>query len=246
MKEWFEEQHFWDKFYPLLFPPERLERGDMEVDNIITLSGIHTGRVLDLCCGPGRHAAAFARRGFEVTAVDLTPFLLEKGKKLAAKESITIEWVQEDMRRFRRPDTFHLAVNLFTSFGFFAEQKENSEVLVNIYQSLKEGGRIVIDAMGKEILARRFQETRSCNLPDGSLFIEKNQIIDSWRRVKNQWLLIKEGQIQEYQFILWIYSAEELAQMLEEAGFCEIQIFGSQEGTDYDENAQRLVLLAKK
>lgn len=246
MREWFQEEDFWKSLYPLLFPCERLEKGALEVERILSLTGISKGEALDLCCGPGRHAIALAKLGFQVTAVDITPFLLKKGKELGAREGLEIEWIEGDMKSFRREESYDLAVNLFTSFGFFEKEEENRAVLANMFQSLKKRGVAVLDMMGKEILAQRFQETRSRSLPDGSLFIEKNEIIHSWRKVKNHWILIKDGAAKERYFHLWIYSAQEMKTMLEDVGFQEIEIYGNLEGAPYDIKAERLILVAKK
>jgi len=50
-----------------------------------------------LCCGPGRHALEFARRGYRVTGVDGTKFLLDRAKKRAAESGQQIEWIHQDM-----------------------------------------------------------------------------------------------------------------------------------------------------
>ena len=76
MSEWFEDAAFWETFYPIMFPEERYEAAAEEVDNIVALTGVQEGRVLDLCCGPGRHTVELAKRGFQVTGVDRTPFRL--------------------------------------------------------------------------------------------------------------------------------------------------------------------------
>lgn len=246
MNEWFKEEDFWESCYPFLFPPERLENGTFEVESILTLTGISKGEALDLCCGPGRHAIALAQSGFQVTAVDITPFLLEKGVELGRSKGLEIEWVREDMKSFKQKNRYHLVINLFTSFGFFENEEENRTVLSNIYDSLREGGVAVFEMMGKEVLAQHYQETQSKRLSDGSLFIQRNEIIDSWRRVKNQWILIKDGTTREYHFHLWLYSATEMAWMLEEIGFSEVEIFGDLEGAPYDVKAKRLIVMAKK
>src|SRR3989475_11807180 len=85
--------------------------------------------VLDLCCGPGRHALEFARRGFQVTGVDRTARYLETARTAARGAGLTIELVQEDMRSFHRPATLALALNLFSSFGYFAAASEDLTVL---------------------------------------------------------------------------------------------------------------------
>ena len=79
-REWVEDQQLWIDSCPFMFPQERFEATPEEVDRIILLTGLAGGRVLDLCCGPGRHSVEFAARGFRVTGVDRTAFLVEKSK----------------------------------------------------------------------------------------------------------------------------------------------------------------------
>ena len=116
---WFENEEFWRDLYPYMFPVERLANAPDQVRQIVTLTGVQEGAVLDLCCGPGRHSVEFARQGFTVTGVDRSPYLLERARDHAAESEAGIDFVQEDMRAFRRPDSFELAVNIFTSFGYF-------------------------------------------------------------------------------------------------------------------------------
>src|SRR5689334_3318427 len=115
--EWFANEAFWQETYSFMFPDTRLAAAPSEVEQIITLSGRDKGRVLDLACGPGRHSVAFARRGFRVTGVDRSPFLLERARANARDADVDVEWIESDMRDFRRPDAFDLAICLFTSFG---------------------------------------------------------------------------------------------------------------------------------
>src|SRR3954453_16554332 len=121
---WFEEDDFWRDLYPYMFPVERLAAAPEQVSQILALAGVSGGDVLDLCCGPGRHSVEFARQGFRVTGVDRSPYLLDRAREHAATAGTSIEFVREDMREFCRPDAFDLAVNLFTSFGYFEHQDE--------------------------------------------------------------------------------------------------------------------------
>jgi 2-polyprenyl-3-methyl-5-hydroxy-6-metoxy-1,4-benzoquinol methylase len=73
--EWFENDDFWRTFYPFMFADERFAATPDEVDRILALTQCSGGNVLDLCCGPGRHSVELARRGFQVTGVDRSPFL---------------------------------------------------------------------------------------------------------------------------------------------------------------------------
>jgi SAM-dependent methyltransferase len=210
------------------------------------LANVGRGRALDLACGPGRHSVELARRGFEVTGVDRSAFLLDHACRHAESEGVHVEWIEADMRRFRRPGTYDLALSLYTSLGFFESQEDNQKVLENLQVSLKSGGRCVLDVLGKEILARKFDPCEVSELEGGSLLVQRRTIIDDWSRIQTEWLEIDEGEVERFGFRLWIYSASELRRMLHEAGFEEVTVYGSFEGTPYDLDAHRLVAVATK
>ena len=152
MPEWFEDEAFWDKIYPFLFTDRKLEAAESEVESVLELAGLEQGDVLDLACGPGRHAVTLAKRGFRVTGVDLSPFLLRKARERARAENVDVEWVQEDMRRFVRPESFDLAISLFTSFGYFEGKDDDLEILRNMHKSLRSEGVLVMEMAGREPL----------------------------------------------------------------------------------------------
>src|SRR5437879_6135958 len=145
--QWFEDESFWRDFYPFMFSEERVAIGDEQVAQVLALAGVDAGAALDLCCGPGRHSVALAKRGLTVTAVDRSAFLLGKARERASAAGVNVEFIEEDMRRFRRPGSFDLICNLFTSFGYFESEGEDLEVLRNIRESLKPGGVFVIDVI---------------------------------------------------------------------------------------------------
>ena len=216
--EWFESEDFWRDFYLYMFPLERFSAAKEEVGRIVTLTQCSGGNLLDLCCGPGRHAVEFAQCGFRVTGVDRSAFLLDRAREHSSKAGTSIEWIMEDMRSFVRPATFDLACNLFTSFGYFKEEQDDLRVLRNIHQSLKETGVLVIEVVGKERLARTWQNTISAELADGSLIVQRPQLRDNWSRVYSEWILMKEGRAQSFSFEHTIYSGRELKDRLLSCG----------------------------
>src|SRR5262249_22680408 len=103
MAEWYEDDTFWDTFRDYMFSPARLEQTRAEVDQLVALLKLGSrARVLDLCCGIGRHSLEFARRGFRVTGVDRTAGYLEQARGGATRENLSIEFVHSDMRTFVR------------------------------------------------------------------------------------------------------------------------------------------------
>lgn len=246
MPEWFQEDSFWSAFYPFLFSAQRLESAQEEVAHLLALVGGEGQKVLDLCCGPGRHAVALALRGFEVTGVDRTPFLLEKARERAREHGVEIEWIASDMRRFLRPGAFDLVLSMFTSLGYFDSREEDRKVLHNIHHNLKYGGSALFEVLGKEVLARIFQPTTSERLPDGSMVIERHEILPGWNRIRNEWILLKKGRTETYKFDLRIYSGRELRDDLRHVGFEEVCLYGDLQGHAYDNEATRLVVVARK
>ncbi len=75
-REWFDDDAFWRELYPFMFPEKRLAGAIREVDQVLELTKPKGKLALDLCCGPGRCSVALARRGFFVTGVDRTRYLL--------------------------------------------------------------------------------------------------------------------------------------------------------------------------
>jgi SAM-dependent methyltransferase len=172
-KEWFDDDSFWSELYPFMFPEKRIADADQQIAQALALTKPVGKSVLDLCCGPGRCSIALAKKGFRVTGVDRTAYLLNKARAKARAARVKIEWVQKDMRDFVRPGSFALVLNMFTSFGYFDDRQEDMTVLQNMVTSLQPGGACLIELLGKERLARILQPTNSTALPDGTVMVER-------------------------------------------------------------------------
>lgn len=156
--DWFINENFWKDMYDWLFPPERFETACQEVEKIIELTNVQSGHVLDLCCGPGRHTYEFAKRGFFVTAVDVSEFLLSKAKEHCSQFT-NVRFIHADMRDFVEPNHFDLVINMFTSFGYFENQEDNLKVLENIKKNLREDGKLLMEMASKEVVLKNYRES---------------------------------------------------------------------------------------
>ena len=244
--EWFENESLWRELYPYVFPVERVAAAVGQVTGILTLAGVNGGAVLDLCCGPGRHAVEFARRGFTVTGVDRSGFLLERAREKAYAAKVAVEWVLDDMREFQRPARFDLACNLFTSFGYFAREEDNLRVLRNVWESLRGGGTFVMDMVGKEHLERVGLEPRRTHFADGAVLIQEADANEDCTRLDCQWTVVKGGQSRHYRFEHYLYSGQGLEERLRSCGFAEVHLYGDLQGSPYGSETLRLVAVARK
>jgi SAM-dependent methyltransferase len=245
-KEWFDDDSFWREMYPFMFPSQRFADAEKQVRKALALAKPKGRSALDLCCGPGRFTIALARKGFAVTGVDRTKYLLDKARAKARDARVKVEWVQEDMRDFLRPNSFALVLSMFTSFGYFEDRREDRLVLENIFASLKPGGVFLVELMGKERLAKIFQSPITTILPDGGIWIDRHEIFDDWTRVRNEWLVVRNGKTKSFKFTLNIYSGLELRERMEGAGFTGVKLYGTLDGTEYGSNAERLIAIGRK
>ena len=246
-KPWYEQDDFWETFGPMMFTEQRITGAAEEVEQVLTLLDLQAGaKVCDLCCGVGRHSLELARRGFELAGVDRTASYLAKARARAKDEGLNVEFIAADVRSFIRPEAFDVVLNLFTSFGYFEDDDDNAKMLENINASLKPAGRLVVEIMGKEALARVFQE-RDWHESDDTILLEERKLSEDWRRIDTRWILLKDGKQQaECRFSLRLYSAVELKELLKQCGFSHVDIYGSLAGEPYDQNAKRLVVVARK
>ena len=229
--------------------PSQSRRGFGNQSNVIpysSRSGASNGpRVLDLCCGFGRISAELARRGCAVTGVDITKSYLETAKEEAALDNLDIEYIHADAREWARPDYFDLAVNLYISFGYFDDEKEDRTVLRNVYNSLKSGCSFIIETLGKEIAVRDFLESEWFERA-GWTVLTKYKAVDSWTRLSNRWILINGNKRLEKEFTQRLYAASELRELMSETGFTKVEIFGDWDERPYDQNAQKLIVVGRK
>jgi len=246
MAEWFENETFWEELYLFLFPESRFAEALDQVDSVLAISKPPGRDVLDLCCGPGRFSIAMARNGYNVTGVDRSRYLLTRAREHSRKTGLAIEWVEEDMRSFVRPASFDLILSMFTSFGYFEDRNGDLLVFKNMFTNCRPGGVCILELKGKEQLAAIFQPTSATTLADGSVLVERREIVDDWTRIKNEWILIRKDKAITFRFTLCLYSGQELRDMLNSVGFSDISLYGNFEGAPYGPETGRLVAVARK
>jgi SAM-dependent methyltransferase len=245
MTEWFEDEEFWTAYAPLMFDEAHWAEVPEAVDAVLKFSGLSPGgRVLDVCCGVGRHSIELARRGFAVTGVDLTSAYLEAARETAEAAGLSPEWIKADARSFSREGCFDLCINLFTSFGYFATRDEDLLMLKNCARNLSPGGCFILETVGKEIAARDFIRSEEF-LRAGWNVRTEYEIIGDWEAEKNRWILRDGETCVDRSFVLRLYSGYEMRKCLEQAGFRSIEIFGGLDGRPYDEKALSLVAVAR-
>ena len=148
MTEWFEQ--WFGEEYLQLYPHRDGEDAKRVVALISGAVTLRRAQVLDLACGPGRHAEHLAAHGAAVTGFDLSMPLLSRAKH---RSSGVGRWVRGDMRYLPFcGEVFDLVVNLFTSFGYFTDDSEHLAVIRDVARTLVPGGTLVIDYLNADFV----------------------------------------------------------------------------------------------
>ncbi|HZG80252.1 MAG TPA: methyltransferase domain-containing protein [Brevibacillus sp.] len=222
-EEWFERSFRED--YVLVYRHRDDSAADEEIANLLERLPIKaTGKVLDLCCGSGRHSRALARRGYEVVGVDLSPVLL----KLAEEQNHfpKLRFARCDMREIPFREDFDIVVNLFTSFGYFTTDEENAKVVENMAQALKQGGELILDYLNPAFVKDHLVPHSTKEVEDLTIE-EKRWIEDGF--VKKRILIQDDSSHDPREYVeqVRLFSVEQMMAMLEQAGFGQIQVFGN-------------------
>ncbi len=245
VNNWFADEQFWDTFGDCMFHPASFRVAQEQAPLLVELAGGQQHRILDLGCGPGRHAVPLALLDQQVTGVDLIGVLLDQAKRLAAEAEAEVEWVQADMREFSRPDAFDLIISMWSSFGYFDDPADDLRVLQRCRDNLAPGGTLVLDVVGKEIVCRDLEPVHVTELDDGALLVERPVLEEQMTVYSNEWTLVRDGVAHSAQWHHQLYSGAELRQLLTAAGFERINLQADLSGTDYDFDAERLVVVAR-
>ncbi len=248
-KSWFSTQDYLDLYK---------HRDNKDASKIVSLifSNINLPKgsnVLDLACGNGRHSVLFAEKGMKVTGIDLSEYLISQAhsklltdyKEYADNLSFEIR----DMRDINHENNFDMVVNLFSSYGYFEDDKKNEQVINSIASSLKKDGYFVLDFLNKDYLVNHlvpFDVKRT----EGKIIVQVREIKDGF---VYKHILIFRNSDDEYpglsQFTerIKLYSENDFSQMLNKCGMKVIKMFGDFSGSKYDRNdSERLIIFSQK
>lgn len=242
MTEWF-KQWFGEEYHDLYAHRDEADAGRAValIRNVVPWSA--GDRILDLACGQGRHAAALAQCGAggggQVVGFDLSRAMLRR-----ARERGAAALVRGDMRALPfRNGSFALAVNLFTSFGYFLDDEEHGRVVQQVAAALAPGGHFVLDYLNAEHVRRTLKVTERAVGPGRDVLVRRRIDADG-RYVIKEIELRNEGR--RFLERVRLYNADELAALLAAAGLSVIARFGDYDGAPVAADAPRVILVGRR
>lgn len=235
-RSWFDTD-----YYHKLYKNRDENEANSFIDNLIYKLELNlNSEILDLGCGKGRHAFKMSSHFKSATGIDLSENSIKIANKL--KKS-NLNFQTGDMRTFNLKKKFDYIFNLFTSFGYFENFEENSLVLDNCNKHLNTNGLLFIDYLNPIKVIETLIEKEDKIIDKTSFTILKR--IEGDFVIKD--ILISENNKKAKFFEkVQLIDLEMFTEILKKSNFSLIQTFGNYNLDNYNENSDRLIIVAKK
>jgi len=196
---------------------------------------------LDLACGKGRHSRMIADKGYSTYGIDLSTENIQAAREF---ESEKLKFEVYDMRDVYRKNTFDCILNLFTSFGYFKEEKDNLRTLHSVSQSLKQAGLFVQDYFNVANVKEGIKEYDEKNV-DGITFKISKRIEGKF--IHKTIEFFHQNENFKFQERVALFEFVDFEKMYADAGL-EIQsVFGDYSLNAFDiQTSDRLIIISKK
>ncbi len=147
MKQWYESIF---ENYGKTYDNENFTQGTIGECDFIEkeINFDKTLKIIDIGCGTGRHSIELAKRGYQVTGIDLSSTLLERAKEKAKAENLHIDFQKHDARKLPFKNEFDLAIMICEgAFPLMETDEMNYKILKNAYNALKSKGKIIFTTL---------------------------------------------------------------------------------------------------
>jgi len=220
-----------------------------EVDFLIRVTGLEKNdRILDLCCGQGRHCLELARRGYShVNGLDRSRYLIRLARKRARQNNIKVSFHEGDARKFRFPENSYQCVAIMgNSFGYFEREEDDLAILASVKKVLVSGGTLMMDLVDGGWMRENF-EKRSWEWIDNNHFVcrERSLTSDGQRLISREVVVHAErGVIADQFYAERLYERNRILSLLQEIGFINLRIHD--EVKTYSDRDQDLGMMAHR
>lgn len=238
------QRWFADELYMELYAHRDAGEARQAIDLFERVTGpVHGRRCLDLACGTGRHAFELARRGATVLAADLSPTLLAAARRKTQRYAGRLQLLRADMRRLPAvPASLDAVLQLFTAFGYFRDDAENAHVIGEVRQSLRDGGRYLLDYLNAP-------QVRASLVPESTQTVNgvevRQQRSLTETRVEKRIHIRHGGSTRVFEESVRLFTLDDFRRMFRENGFALEHVAGDYDGAAFDEASPRCLMFAR-
>ena len=246
---WYEDW-FDSELYELVYRTRDLADAERLADLVERIAQPEPGsEILDVGTGRGRHARTLAKRGYRTTGLDLSPRAIETARRRAEAEGLTerTRFVTGDMRLPHFQARFDGVVNLFSTFGYFTDERDHSRAMGAMSAAIREGGWLVQDLLNPAYLERHLvpEDTREVS---GTTVRQRRQLrrAGGRLRVEKTITIAREGESHTHTESVRLFGLGELDALYREAGLAVVGRYGDYDGGLFSSDSPRLITHAVK
>ena len=239
---WF-ENWFGSPYYKILYQNRDEFEAQEFVENLLGYLQPQQGStMLDIACGEGRFAKQLAEHGYDVTGIDISHPSIDKAK---AFETDNLQFFVQDMRLPFYINYFDYAFNFFTSFGYFANNRDHALAARSFAASLKENGILVIDYLNAEqVMANMVPEE---TIQRGSYTFNIKRTLELNHINKEISFTDADKKLRYYKESVAAFTLSDFIKMFRPAGMQLVCTFGDYKLDTYDTiGSPRLIMVFKK
>ena len=195
-----------------------------EVDAFLSAIDVFKeNRILDLCCGQGRHAIEIAKRGYtNVYGLDRSHYLINRARKINKINGLNVIFKEGDARNLPfQNDYFDAVIIAGNSFGYFDSVKDDMRIFKEIMRILKPNSKLLIDITDGAYMRENFQP-RSWEWIDKNYFVcRERSLSENKERLVSREVIthVTKGVIADQFYAERLYSNDELKKLMLKAGF---------------------------
>ncbi|MFD1547507.1 class I SAM-dependent methyltransferase [Nonomuraea guangzhouensis] len=218
-----------------------------EVGFVARVAGLRPGsRVLDVACGSGRHALELARRGYQVTGLDVSAEAIAHARATAAGERLDLDLRQGDMRALPADVRAEAAMCMGNAFGYL-EHAGTQRFLADLRGLVVPGGTLILDY---GFVAESLLPNLALEEPPMTFGGVEAVSVNEYDTANSRWLTsftFRRG-TEEHRgtSVQYVYTAAEVVRLVAEAGFSGVELYGDADGTPFRLGSPRLLLVARR
>ena len=238
-KDWFTDW-FNTSYYHILYKERNDTEAQVFMKNIVALLSLDKStHILDLPCGKGRHAVFLNSLGYRVTGADLSKNSINLAKK---HENDTLHFEVQDMRAVFK-NKYDAVFNLFTSFGYFEDDKEDLLILQNIKNGLTKEGVFVFDFLNAALVKENLV-AKETKVIDNITFNISKEITKGF--ILKHISFFADGENHSYTERVKYLDLKKMTSYLEKVGFKVEHTFGDYHLNSFNsKHSNRLIIVAK-
>ncbi|AXH98952.1 class I SAM-dependent methyltransferase [Sporosarcina sp. PTS2304] len=214
-------------------------------------AGISGKKVLDIGCGTGLLSAMLAKKGAQVTAIDLSADMLEVAAKRAKSLGLSIDFKDQPMQQLSVDGTYEVAVISIDSLNYVLDRQDVEETFRRVYNALERNGVLLFDVHSLFKMDEIFLE--------GPFVFDNQRITYIWQTEPGEeehsiyselafFVSQEDGSYKRFDEIHTqrSFAVTDYVDMLDQAGFQIERIFADWEDEPPEEESERIFFQVRK